>query len=114
MKIGIHGKKISKEAKEFVGSVLEKLAGYPCTLHISEVYFKQLQKNHIKVANGEVYRSNQAPVFLDLLITLGGDGTLLEAVTHVGRNEIPILGINTGRMGFLATTAKDTIDEALK
>ena len=48
------------------------------------------------------------------MISVGGDGTLLEAVTHVGALETPILGINMGRLGFLATTARDRISNAIE
>jgi NAD+ kinase len=44
---------------------------------------------------------------------LGGDGTMLESVTFVGKAEVPILGINTGRLGFLATTSREDVDTAL-
>ena len=40
---------------------------------------------------------------IDIVITLGGDGTILKAVTLIGERQIPILGVNMGRMGFLAT-----------
>jgi hypothetical protein len=51
---------------------------------------------------------------IQLFISIGGDGTLLESVTHIGRLEIPILGINTGRLGFLATISKSDTEDALK
>jgi NAD+ kinase len=47
------------------------------------------------------------------VLSLGGDGTLLEAVTYVGALQIPILGINMGRLGFLATVPQERIAEAL-
>ena len=50
----------------------------------------------------------------DFFLSLGGDGTLLETVTYVGKHEIPILGINTGRLGFLATTSRDETDAAIE
>lgn len=46
-------------------------------------------------------------------VSVGGDGTFLETLTHVGPLEIPILGINTGRLGFLASIAKDQITVAI-
>ena len=46
---------------------------------------------------------------IDCLISLGGDGTVLDAITLVGDNLIPILGINYGRLGFLATISKDEL-----
>jgi NAD+ kinase len=50
----------------------------------------------------------------DLLISIGGDGTILRAATLVRNSGIPILGINAGRLGFLASVQKDNIDSFLQ
>ena len=49
----------------------------------------------------------------DLLISIGGDGTILRSITFVKYLEIPIVGINTGRLGFLATIPMNTIQKAM-
>lgn len=49
----------------------------------------------------------------DLLISIGGDGTILRAITFVGNLDIAIVGINTGRLGFLATVQTNQISDAL-
>lgn len=49
----------------------------------------------------------------EMMFTLGGDGTILRAVTYIRNLNIPILGINTGRLGFLATINKKTIKESV-
>jgi len=49
----------------------------------------------------------------DVMITLGGDGTILRAITIIGEQEIPILGINLGRLGFLANIEKKLIVKAI-
>lgn len=51
---------------------------------------------------------------VDFLISLGGDGTILDAVTLVKDKNIPVLGINYGRMGFLAGISKDEITTAVE
>jgi NAD+ kinase len=51
---------------------------------------------------------------MDFIISIGGDGTLLDTVCLVGERQVPILGINTGRLGFLATVAKNDIEAAIK
>lgn len=65
---------------------------------------KQIIKNH-----SELKATN-----LDVTITLGGDGTILNAATIVQDLDIPLLGINLGRMGFLASTEKRFIREAVQ
>lgn len=53
-------------------------------------------------------------VRLDALITCGGDGTLLRGARLMGAQEIPILGVNLGRVGFLTSVTRDTLDPALE
>ena len=50
----------------------------------------------------------------DFLFSLGGDGTILNAVTYVRASNIPILGINTGRLGFLSNVSKDQVAVAVE
>ena len=52
-------------------------------------------------------------VRLDALLTFGGDGTLLRGARLLGAQEVPILGVNLGRVGFLTTATLDTVDLAL-
>jgi NAD+ kinase len=51
---------------------------------------------------------------VDIVITLGGDGTILQAVSLIGARETPILGINLGRLGFLATIEDSLAGEAIR
>lgn len=50
----------------------------------------------------------------DLLVSVGGDGTILRAITFVKDIDIPIIGINTGRLGFLATIQVENIENAIQ
>ncbi len=49
----------------------------------------------------------------DMLLSLGGDGTILDSVCFVGNSGIPLIGINTGRLGFLAAIPEDEVEEAI-
>ncbi len=51
---------------------------------------------------------------IDFLISLGGDGTLLDTVTLVRNKALPVVGINFGRLGFLASIGRDEVTEAVK
>ncbi|MDH5379619.1 MAG: NAD kinase [Cyclobacteriaceae bacterium] len=109
MKIGVHGKKFLKENIEFIRSVLKEFSEKSCELIFSESYFKALKKADLIEPNQKYYTSNDDLSGLDMMVTLGGDGTLLEAVAQTGSLSIPIWGINLGRMGFLATTSKELV-----
>jgi len=50
----------------------------------------------------------------DILISIGGDGTILRATTYVRDSGIPILGVNAGRLGFLANVQKENIESFLQ
>lgn len=50
----------------------------------------------------------------DIVVSMGGDGTFLKAASRVGNKQIPILGINTGRLGFLSDISADEIDAAIE
>jgi NAD+ kinase len=51
--------------------------------------------------------------FIDIFITLGGDGTLLDMVTVIRDSGVPVIGINFGRLGFLASINKSDIAAAI-
>jgi NAD+ kinase len=53
------------------------------------------------------------PANTDMLLSLGGDGTLLDAVCFVGGSGIPLIGINMGRLGFLAAIPEEEVEEAI-
>lgn len=50
----------------------------------------------------------------DMLISIGGDGTMLRAATLAGNSGIPLLGVNAGRLGFLASVQKENIANFLQ
>jgi NAD+ kinase len=50
----------------------------------------------------------------DLVVSIGGDGTFLESIPYVIHNHIPVIGINSGRLGFLANISKENITEAFQ
>ena len=65
--------------------------------------------------NCEFFKKNEISNFnLDFLFSVGGDGTLLRSITIVKNTEIPILGINTGNLGFLTSLQKESLKNGLK
>ncbi len=112
MKIGIHGKEFTMQVTPIILRIFEILS--PHDLYVSSKFSGLLKAPGFKKFQWKTYEPESVTIEkLDVFISIGGDGTLLETVSHIGRHELPILGINTGRLGFLATTSKDEIDMAL-
>lgn len=114
MKIAIHGKVFNEEVKPFIKEVVDTLLKMNISICISKAFSDKFMIAFPDYPKFDIFRKINHTLKADALISLGGDGTLLEAVALVGATETPILGINTGRLGFLATTPRDKIDEALK
>lgn len=114
MRFGIHGKPFDTATAPFIQEVFNEIRKHDSEILVSEDFEGHLNRNKIDTSGISTYKEKDDLGALDFMITLGGDGTLLEALTHVGSTEVPILGVNTGRLGFLATTAKQDISYAIE
>lgn len=111
MRIGIHGRDFQQKSSRFMERVLTILSRYKAEIHVSSKFQRHFKSRHnykVKVFEpGDVLKN------LDFFISLGGDGTLLDSITYVGKYEVPVIGINTGRLGFLATVSREETEHAL-
>ncbi|MDQ3535143.1 MAG: NAD kinase [Bacteroidota bacterium] len=114
MKFAIHGRRSIDESIPYVQEVFDVLNKRKAEIYISEVFYKTLKNSSINTGDFKIYEVNDDLSHIDIVISIGGDGTLLDTITHVGALELPILGINTGRLGFLATTSKNEIFNAIE
>ena len=111
MKAAIYGQYYKSEAIEYVDTLLSVLEINNINIYIEKQFFKLI--NSKKKYNTFSHHSDLNSSF-DVLFTVGGDGTFLRAVTFVRDLNIPIVGINTGRLGFLATIQKENIAISIK
>lgn len=111
VKVAIHGREVSESVEAYVKEVIDTLNAHQVEISVSEAFSKSRYAPHFEGFNrfSRVSGSDQ----FDFVLSLGGDGTFLETLTLVGPTEIPILGINTGRLGFLAPISREMIKEAL-
>lgn len=117
MKVGIFGSQYQQEKQSIIRRVFSKLTSLE-----AEIYVDTLFHDYLLDAFGFEPPINgllTGDIFdLDVVISLGGDGTFLRTAARVNRQNIPILGINTGRLGFLAdvgsTDVEDTLEELFK
>ena len=114
MKVAIHGKVFPENTIPVIEYTTNLLRKRNHAIFLSNSFHDQVLKNGVDLSECGVYRHGMNLESFDFVISIGGDGTLLETITHVGKTEKPILGVNTGRLGFLATTNKEMISEALE
>jgi NAD+ kinase len=111
MKIGVHGKEFTRPSTPFIQRIFELLSEHE--VYVSTKFAASLKNPVFKKFNWKTYEPGENIQLVELFISIGGDGTLLESVSHIGIAETPILGINTGRLGFLATISRDETERAL-
>ena len=111
MKIGIHGKEFTRQSAPFIQRIFEILADHE--LYVSSKFDGYLKHAAFKKFRWKTYDPGDSLKHLQIFISIGGDGTLLDSVSHIGSYETPVLGINTGRLGFLATINREETENAL-
>ncbi|MDX2301862.1 MAG: NAD kinase [Microscillaceae bacterium] len=114
MKIAIHGRTFKNEFRHFIMEMFEELTERGAEIQVSDAFYDFVQQSGIKHNIISVYSHKKDIFDANFLFSLGGDGTLLESVTHVGEKQIPILGVNMGRLGFLATTSPADIRATIR
>jgi len=112
MKIAIHGRPFPDDNLPYIKGMFDYLTLKKVNLQVYGPFANFLEKKGINF-KAKIYTSGSELSKPDFILSVGGDGTLLETVTFVRKKEIPILGINAGRLGFLATTPREKITESL-
>lgn len=113
MNITLHGIGFQKEFIPHIEQLFKILKAKMVDVSFTDSFSKSLKKTGYITTDFEVLPKKSSLGQIDFLISVGGDGTLLDAVCLVGKKEIPILGINTGRLGFLATASKENIESTI-
>ncbi|MDR1879633.1 MAG: NAD kinase [Tannerellaceae bacterium] len=112
MKVGVFGSSCQIEKQNLVRRLFEKLSALGAEVYVDQGFYRFL-------AGGSGYKPEVRGVLagdefdLDMALSVGGDGTFLRTAARVNRQDIPILGINTGRLGFLADIGSNELEETL-
>jgi len=112
MKVAIYGQFYHKNSGAHVLTIIKAFQKKNSILVIEENY-KKLVEKELDKSLGDLPTFTSIDKSYDLFISVGGDGTILKSITYVGDLGIPIAGINTGRLGFLATIQKEHISESI-
>ena len=115
MKVAIYGKYYLNSTEPIINDIFVFFNNKNVEMVIESKFLKILHEKKIIQNQYKTFSSHTEldPSF-DMLISIGGDGTILRAAALVRNSGVPILGINAGRLGFLATVQKENIDEFLQ
>ena len=103
------------QAKKSVSiqKILSFLSEHKAEIYIEKEFFEFLtQGQHYEVVATRIFEGRDFDA--DFVISMGGDGTFLKAAHYVGNKQIPIMGVNMGRLGFLADVGPSDIESSLK
>ncbi|WP_166387003.1 MULTISPECIES: NAD kinase [unclassified Polaribacter] len=113
-KAAIYGQSYAITSEKEVKTLIHVLQKNKIDFYIEHGFYNLLIEHKVLEDSYKSFDNfNDLDNTFDIMLTLGGDGTFLRSATHIRDLDIPILGINTGRLGFLAIVAKDVIEESI-
>lgn len=108
-KVVLHGLQIEDASKKYLQQIVDRLSSEGIDISYTAAFYER-NKPLITPKSDLINKIDNS---FDAVFSLGGDGTFLESLLYVGESEVPILGVNMGRLGFLASIAKEHIKESL-
>ena len=113
MKFALFGNTYQAKKSAHVIRLLSILKQYNAVVYINREFYDFLvNEQQMDIQAAGVFEGNDFEA--DMVLSMGGDGTFLKAASYVGNKNIPILGINTGRLGFLADVSPEEMEDTFK
>ena len=110
MKFAIFGNTYQAKKSTHVERLLSILDRHRAEVYICREFYQFLTDDlKLQIRQAGVFEGNDFEA--DMVLSIGGDGTFLKAASRVGSRNIPILGINTGRLGFLADVSPEEMED---
>jgi len=114
LKIAIYGTSLEDNYLLFIQDLFKKLLDKQVDVYVYDNFHKYLNASISLNDRLKTFKTYEDIKGVNFLFSIGGDGTLLKTITIVRDANIPILGINTGRLGFLTSITTDEIDSAIQ
>lgn len=111
MRIALFGKAIAKENDSYLRQLIQLLLDGGVDVLVYEPFSQYIPKGFVLERFSKTVELKGRT---DLMLSIGGDGTILDAVPLLRDSGIPVLGINMGRLGFISSVARDEIGEAVE
>ncbi|PHQ61565.1 MAG: NAD kinase [Maribacter sp.] len=114
MKVAVFGQAYQDSALDYVVELLNELKKVSAEIYIEKSFQEVLVKERNIDACSTFTNKIGLDASFDMFVSFGGDGTILRATTYVRDLGIPIIGVNTGRLGFLSTFAKEDVRKVVQ
>ncbi|APY11288.1 NAD kinase [Seonamhaeicola sp. S2-3] len=115
MKVAIFGRFYNDTTTQSVETLFHYLLKKDMDAYIETEFFNIIKKESPNFQDYISFKTfDTLDTSFDFLVSVGGDGTILRAITFIKDIDIPIIGLNTGRLGFLATIQVDAIEQAIQ
>ena len=114
MKVALYGQILQEDVVAYVRELLDELSSSGAEVSIEHNFLQVLKNNGLLEDFPSFTENTGLDSSFDLLVSFGGDGTILRAVTFIRDMGIPIVGVNTGRLGFLSTFRKEEVRQLVK
>lgn len=115
MNIAIYGRKITKQNVTYFQEILELITRFGWKAILEEELKEQLvRKAGIGIDAQTFSTHSDFKKGIDLVLSVGGDGTFLQTVKYIRDSEVPIIGVNMGRLGFLANVNTENFETILQ
>jgi len=114
MLVALYNRTFNEQDLPFLLRVLELLERHKMQLVFYKQFYERLQPHYDPPVPPRLFTGRKdLPLHTDMLFSLGGDGTMLDAVCFVGNTNIPLIGVNLGRLGFLAAIPEEEVEDAI-
>src|SRR5690625_2745808 len=115
LKVGIYGQYYHEDSENSIKQIFNVLYQRNVSIHIEENFLKLTKENkQMQKIFSDLPTFSKLDKSFDLLVSIGGDGTTLRAIAFMRDLDIPIVAINTRRLGFMATHQKENIVEGVE
>lgn len=116
MRVAIYSRFLERELMGDLQQLVDVLLSERVDMLVYEPFYKSIESEIRWPENLKLFQvhSDLSAEEIDFLISLGGDGTLLDTVTLIRDKAIPVVGINFGRLGFLASIGRNELHSAVQ
>ncbi|MDO6490353.1 MAG: NAD kinase [Cellulophaga sp.] len=114
MKVAIYGQTYNDDTVDYVVELLSELKLHNAAISFEEDFYNFITTSK-KIEPFSIFTEDSGlDATFDMFVSFGGDGTILRAITFVKDLGIPIVGVNTGRLGFLSTFKKEDVKKVVQ